>query len=94
MTMTDNSDNQGLQQQQGDDQRRQAGQQNQQGERQPQQQPQDQQQPQPGQQNQQSDRDRRPGEGVEQIQDDQAGSLGGGNGDLRPGRMGDGGAER
>lgn len=97
MTMNENRDNQGLQQQSNDAQRQQAGQQNQQGEdRQPQQQEQDRQQAQPGQQNQQGDRERRPDAGIEgsaQNGLDDAGGYGG-NGDLRPDRTSDGGAER
>lgn len=95
--MNENRDNQGLQQQPNDAQRQQAGQQNQQGEtRQPQQQDDGRQQAQPGQQNQQADRDRRPNEGVEGTDQDglNTGGVAGGNGDIRPGRTGDGGAER
>lgn len=95
--MTENRDNQGLQQQPNDAQRQQAGQQNQQGEtRQPQQQGDDRQQAQPDQQNQQADRDRRPNEGIEGTDQEglNDGGVTGGNGDIRPGRTGDGGAER
>lgn len=64
--MSENRDNQGLQQQPNDAQRQKAGQQNKQGEtRQPQQQDQNPQQVQPGQQNKQADLERRPHEGVE-----------------------------
>lgn len=94
-TMNENRDNQDLQQQSNDPQRQQAGQQNQQGEiRQPQQQQRNPQQAQPGQQNQQADRRR--GEGVDGTDQDglDDGDLTGGNGDIRPGRTGDGGAER
>ncbi|USQ97918.1 hypothetical protein [Caulobacter sp. RL271] len=93
--MNENRDNQGLQQQPNDAQRQQAGQQNQQGEtRQPQQQPSNPQQAQPGQQNQQADR--RQGEGVEGTDQEglNDGGVTGGNGDIRPDRTGDGGAER
>lgn len=93
--MNENRDNQGLQQQPNDAQRQQAGQQNQQGEtRQPQQQQQDPQQAQPGQQNQQADR--RPAEGVEGTDQDGLNDDGmtGGNGDIRPDRTDEGGAER
>jgi len=95
--MSENRDNQGLQQQPNDAQRQQAGQQNQQVEtRQPQQQDQNPQQAQPGQQNQQADRERRPNEGVEGTDQDGLtdGGVTGGNGDIRPGRTGDGGVER
>ncbi|UAL12314.1 hypothetical protein [Caulobacter segnis] len=94
--MNETRDNQGLQQQPNDAQRQQAGQQNQQGETQPPQQQQNPQQAQPGQQNQQADRDRRQNEGVEGTDQDglDDGGLAGGNGDIRPGRTGDGGAER
>jgi hypothetical protein len=97
--MTDDRENQGLQQQPNDAQRQQAGQQNQQDEtRSPQQQQTNPQQTQPDQQNQQADRDRRQAEGVEGTgQDDlNNGSVGGVDtgGDLQPGRTGDGGAER
>ncbi len=90
-------DNQGLSQQQDDAQRRQADQQNQQGEREPQQQSQNPQQAQPGQQNQQGERDRQAAEGVEGAGEDQLNNgttSGVDTGDLTPGRMGDGGAER
>ena len=95
--MNENRDNQGLQQQPGDAQRQQPGQQNQQGDtRQPPQQEQNPQQTQPGQQNQQASRERRPNEGVDGAEQDGLTGAGvvGGNGDLRPGRTGDGGAER
>ncbi|MBO9545804.1 hypothetical protein [Caulobacter sp.] len=97
--MNESRDNNGLQQQQSDAQRQQAGQQNQQAEtRSPPQQSNERQQPQPDQQNQQADRDRRADEGVEGTgQDDlDNGAVGGVDigGDLRPGRTGDGGAER
>lgn len=95
--MTDNRDNQGMQQQPNDAQRQQAGQQNQQGEtRQPQQQTSNPQQVQPGQQNQQADRDRRQNEGVEGTDQDglNDGGVTGGNGDIRPDRTDEGGAQR
>jgi hypothetical protein len=96
-TMNENRDNQGLQQQPNDAARQQTEQQNQQGEtRQPQQQDQNPQQAQQGQQNQQADRDRRANEGIEGTdqEDLNDGGVTGGNGDIRPGRTGDGGAER
>lgn len=93
--MTDNRDtqNQGLQQQPDDAQRQQVGQQNQQGEtRQPQQQQQNPQQAQLGQQNQQADR--RQGVDATNEDDMEGGEVGGGNGDIRPDRTDDGGAQR